>query len=183
MLFSISLSMGCACSQPCTMEELVGTYVLTNYKRVLEPEKEGEEKTEDDYFKNKNIEMYLVITGNERGYLSYKDDETNLIVRETFIEYNYKTDDDGNLTNLISTIKYLTCVGTTYDKPQDGWSSIGTTGKGKNLNNNNPKYEGFFKKLLYRDYIDFKKVSNDTDLSYITKTYSSLPQIEPYNND
>ena len=33
-IFSISLSMGCACSQPCTMEELVGTYVLTNYKRV-----------------------------------------------------------------------------------------------------------------------------------------------------
>ena len=187
IVFSFS-AFGCARVQPCTMEELKGTYKLKNYSRSYYKLNEQNERVldrDEDFLKTKNIEMFLIITGDEFGYIAYKDNDTSLIVREVRLAYNYEyevVDGQTVYTDKISTIEYRTLSGRNYENINDSWANLGTTNKGQKLNNTHPAYEHGLTNLLYRDYVDFEKVSKDVDLKYIREKYTALPQIEPYQN-
>ncbi len=186
IIISSFFLMGCARVEPCTMEELIGTYKLINYKRAYYTKNENDESVldrEEDLLKSNKIEMFLIITGEEFGYVVYKDKDTNLLIRQVKLKYNYEfeaVNGETVYTDKISTVEYKTLVGKDYEKIQDAWANLGTTKNGKKLNNTHHEYKGFYKTHLYTDYVDYEKVSKEKDLSYIKEKYTVLPQTEEY---
>lgn len=204
--------LGCSRVDAGPMEELKGTYELTKYERVLtdsEETGEGEqteqtEKNEEEtinYLKDKQITMYLVITGEcvrsedlrtgfGKGYIAYKDNETSLFVKEVRINYGYsfetKDKEDGSTelipTDLIETVDYL-LPSPMYSSSKDvktGWSSLGFVVKEHLLNVSKPNWSGCMEKIVNRDNVEFKRVAKDTDLTFVKKKLGDSFKVEGY---
>lgn len=157
----------CSASKARKMKDVVGTYKLTRYERVMNDADNsiGKEATRIDLLAQEGIELYFVVTGEDIGYISYKDNTTELYAREVKITYSYDTENP----ELVGQVGYESAITYNAKMLKDRISQFGYMAKGLNytLPNNIFKRE-------YTDHFNFKQVSKDTDLSFITKTYGNL---------
>lgn len=93
-LFCILLLSGC--SKKNTVETVAGTYKLEKY---IHDYREAATEDEDKY-SEKNIEAYLIITGDTYGYSVYQDKETNITAKEVKLTYKYSSSDAEKVTGI-----------------------------------------------------------------------------------
>jgi hypothetical protein len=78
------------------MEDVIGTYYLTNYKVT-------DAKTDEvtDVREQKGMQVYLVVTGTEKGYYVYKDNETEQAwYKEIWLSYEYDEEDSSKVSQV-----------------------------------------------------------------------------------
>lgn len=153
ILLSLLLGLVLVACNPGKMEDIVGTYQL-----VADTYTEYQQETVDKiaaYGK----ESYLVVTGKEKGYYVYKDNDTAAYAREIKLEYT--TNDENN----VSLVTYVLDVG---EKPRTFHVDVK---KDKYLISRWPSAT----KIIAAYNIEYKKVSNATDLSAVKKIYGELP--------
>ncbi len=99
-LISITFS-GCYIIQAQTMDNLKGTYKLTRYtttdKRYVKNE-EGKEVVETkvvDELEEHGYQIYLVVTGDNRGWYAYKTKDTDGYIREVELSYTTNSEDSN----------------------------------------------------------------------------------------
>lgn len=179
----LTLCFSCSRVNEGPMENLIGTYQLTEYYRVMNDETEEKEATRIQFFDDKEIEMFLVITGNELGYISYKDNQTTLFIKEVKLEYTYDTEN----TDYIRSVSYTLANEKEDELIQNGWKNLGFVDSEHSLNISDPKINvsgcgtGNVKFTTeYRDIILFNRVSRDIDTKYIQEKYDSDIKIQSY---
>ena len=166
---------GCTRVDPGTMDELKGTYQLTQYYRTY-PETSDEQSARKDFIEEKQIEAYLVIDGSAYGYLIYKDNETALSCNRVHITYSYSQDE----ADTIRTIEYQTADLTKTHVIQYG--NLGFLARERQLNQQLPSMgiiDGSLK-VRYTDYTLFTWADKATDLSYVAKQLGEIPAFADY---
>ncbi len=151
-LFCIAISsvlFGCT---PEKLENVVGTYKLT-VDTVTVYEKDKVDKIADS-----EIEAYLVVTGEEKGYYVFKSKYEPLNCKEINLTYVKNT-------NVIISIRYNTKVG---EKP----TTLNVDSKEK-VTLGSHWYQA--NKIQDAYEIEYEKVSGATDLSYVKELYPELP--------
>lgn len=163
-------SLGCSIVVEGTMEDLKGTYQLTTYKRTLNDATDEKPATVTDYLAENSIEMYLVITGESIGYVSYKDNQTSLIVREVSLSYKSLNEETPDKVGEVS----YEVMGFSRELGlMTGISNLGFVKTSKWLNRTQRHY-GKGLKLEYTDTFYFSRVSTDVDLKYINKKFGQV---------
>ena len=187
LLFTGLLLSGCVSynSEPGKMEELQGTYELTDYTF----KKDGEEE-QIDYIKDKHAKSYLVISPTGYGYTTYQDDETDFYIDTIRIKFIYdsEVDEQGNATptELISKINYTRGISDSAWSPKEGRLELGFNRKNKSLNINalNTKFNfghGVSIGNKFTMHVNYKKVNDATDLTYLDKVIKEdLPELLPF---
>ena len=157
MCFSLS---GCYVSKPGKMSELVGTYELTSY--TYRPKDLPDEEESENRISTRGITAYLVIKSDGTGYYAYRDNDTELWLKQVKIDYTY----DDEEPDRIDRIRYNTGDAiNSSDLPGTGAETLGLTfhRAKKSLNYSMPA-------ILGRDYstsVSYTKVSKSIDLSYV----------------
>lgn len=171
MIFLVSfvLTSGCAVVKEGTMDELVGTYKLTEYTRINNDSTEDKEATKIDLLEETGIELYLVVTGTRLGYISYKSNsEPDLIVREVKLTYTYNQEDESMVQHVAYDFQ-----GASKTDFKTYMGMLGFLSGKKALNYTDPKYSSYSSGCTkeYDDKIYFEKVSKEVDLKYIKSQY------------
>lgn len=160
---------GCYLTNSQKMSDVKGTYLLTTYKRT---EKHYENIKEDkivttvtDEIENRGLVRYLVISGENKGYYVYKDNETPAYTYE--IQLNYQADEeDSGKYNYVG-YKSLS---------ETDWSNLGIT-----KNSLNEYRPALCSKLFGQEVSQYgyerrwEKVDDATDLSYVQAQLGDMP--------
>ncbi len=155
---------GCYISKPDTMEHLVGTYRLESYTRTPKNSDSETETQSIDMIKDKGITAYLIVKSDGTGYYAYKDDSTPAYARSINIEYTY----DGEKSDSVEKIRY----DDGYDHTGDGYPGKGYEVLGLNFTKREKKLSFTMPAVFKRDYsqsVRYEKVSDTTDLSYVSE--------------
>ena len=170
-MLAVSLTMplfsGCFMVNSQKMKRVKGTYKLTNYTYTPKYErKEGATPVTVDYIADRGYEVYLVVTGEDRGYYVHKDNETTAYSKEVSLTYEYDTEET-------SKIKFVSYQDSTEGKE----NQFGVTRDA--LNYSKPAFdytELFTDKPMRSEDIrkDWKKVDSATDLSYVKEQLGEL---------
>ena len=152
---TVVFSSGCYMISAQRMWRVKGTYKLTTYSRTHK-----ETGGTYDYLTEQGQEVYLVITGEGRGYYVYKDNETQAYSKVVDLRYEYSEEESSK----ISRVGYK-------DSTEKEYTYHGVTRN--SLNYSNPG--------IWQDYEysrRWTKVSRKTDLS---KVKEELGEIKEYS--
>lgn len=153
LVFGLSLFTSFTACTPDKMEKIVGTYKLVTDTRT-----KYQQETVDNIEKY-GREAYIVLTGGERGYYVYKDNETPAFAREVKLEY-YKND-----KGQVSTVCYMLKTGEkskTFNV--DSKKDVSLVSRWYSAN-----------KLMDAYDLTYKKISDATDLTAVKKNCGDLP--------
>ncbi len=155
LIFCILLSAGCYMTQATKLRNIVGTYELTSY-------------SDDgvDLLKEKQIVQYLVVSQSGMGYLYYKDSTTE----PTLTQVQIRLVPDQEETNKYTYVEY---------KLDSAVDSVKLAYANKGLNADQIKFH-YNPLTPYHVYTNYRRVSSDQDLSYLTKTFGELPTVIEY---
>lgn len=153
LILGCMLVMTLVSCKPAKMEKIIGTYELvtdtvTRYQQDMV-----------DHIATYEREAYIVLTGEEIGYYVYKDKDTSVCVREIKLEY-FKNDEEE-----VSRISFTLGVG------EKGNSLNVDSGKDSYLVSRWPSAT----KITPAYEIQYKKISDATDLSTVEGIYGDLP--------
>ena len=163
----------CYVSHPTAMRNLTGTYELTKFTRKAKDA--DSEADPDDYIAQKGIVAYLVITGEDYGYYVYKDNETQLTVKQVKILYEYDSED-------ISKIKSITYNDGVYENGTK-YPGAGSELLGVNFRLFKRELNYSFQAVLgnkFSQSVIYKKANKATDLKFVEKKLGSLPAVVDY---
>ena len=151
LLLGVILGSGCYVVKGVKMSKLVGTYELTHYS--------GKE----DYIARDEKKLYIVINSDGKGYYVYEDKNTPLHCAEITCRFTANQEDS-------SVYDY---VGLSFSRNTSEYHKLAVNGK--NLNSKQTKWKPINKigdplEIDYYIDVDFNKVDNATDLSYVEKT-------------
>lgn len=162
----VSTVFGCSVVKARKMEDVIGTYRLTNYKIT-----DAETKEVTDCIVDRGYEVYLVVTGTDKGYYVHKDNNTEQpYYREVWLSYEYDDED----SSLVAFVAYKFGQ---YDSKD---YRFGVAYGGLNFNKPpfNPQAD-WLNPLDGEDW-DWKKENDAIDLSYAQE---KLGEIVPYANN
>lgn len=143
-----------------SMKKAKGTYELTGYSIT-----NGKTGDVTDKLASDGIKVYLVVTGGDRGYYVYQDNNTSAYFRDVYLSYEYSED-----SNKVTSLTYR------FDGQLEGDAQkVGVTSGGLNYSRPSIKLSD----QVYSNGISmsFKKVSSATDLSFAE---SQLGGLSPY---
>ena len=178
MLFSAS-AFGCYVVKAQKMKDVKGTYKLTTYTYTPSYErKDGYTPKTYNYITDEEYlyEVYLVVTGSDRGYYVHKDVNTPAYSKGVSLKYLYDEDDS-------SMVEYVIWNDVLTNNKEDDGHKLGIS---KNrLNYSLPAYDFTQlitkKKMRSQDLrVNWKKVDDATDLSYVK---AELGEIIEYDYD
>lgn len=164
LVFVIMLcsTFGCYIVKGQKMEDAKGTYLLTNYVII-----DADTEENLDQLELKGMQVYLVVTGADKGYYVYKDNDTAAYYREVFMSYEYNEEDTSMVEYVI--YRYYEYSGDEYK-----------FGVSKNrLNFSKPILDTGCQKLnkLDGEKWNWTKESDAIDLSYAQE---KLGELVPY---
>ena len=169
LLLGMTALSGCFVINSQKMKKVKGTYQLTRYTYTPKYErKEGYTPTTIDYIADRGYEVYLVVTGESKGYYVHKDNQTAAYSKEVSLSYQYSTEN----TSEIDYVKYM-------DSTSSEWNEFGVTRNA--LNYSRPAFdytELFTKRPMRTEAIDkdWKKVDDATDLSYVKEKMGEIKE-------
>ena len=168
ILAVLILSALCACYfvDAGKMSKLKGTYKLTYCTMDIAYEGSVPNSVEN-LMETKNIVAYLVVTGESDCYYIYKDNDTELYCKQVKGTYTYSQED----RELIEYFEYTDGISSTSKKyPGSGSEKFAFHAKNKNLNYQTMAHKVNGKVWVKTGYdVDYDKVDNATDLSYVEK--------------
>ncbi|MBQ7369346.1 MAG: hypothetical protein IJW58_00045 [Clostridia bacterium] len=173
MILATALTMvflaGCYVVQAQPMKNVKGTYQLTKYTYTRAYDHGKPKPTAIDYIVDRGFEEYLVVTGTGAGYFVHKDNETEAYCLNVNLAYQNSEEDSSKIDRF------------KYQIPLDNsWSEdFGVTKGGLNYylpSVNWGQWLGHSKEVD----IDWKKVSDATDLSYVE---TKFPNLTKYTNE
>jgi len=167
------------------LNEVVGTYELTTYKKKDPAGNHFEALTP------MQMKAYLVIGSDGYGYYVYKDKNTELHSEQTKIKFTYETDDNGQEdTTLIKAVSYVTGNEVKLQNQKPGAGKEPTMGfnvkkhtLSYTINETHYKIGNQETDLEYA-YTEYTRISDKTDLSVVEeklKTTISMPRYELKN--
>ncbi len=152
VILSAATLAGCYKISSGKMKYVVGTYKLISYSDRV------------DRIAQDGIELYIVIRSDGTGYYGYKDNNTAARIEPLRCRYTEDTEEPGKYSYV------------EIDFTGDGkYETLGIYSKlfEKKLNANTPVWKGSIlngtAEVDYRIYVEFERVSNSTDTSYIEK--------------
>ena len=167
-IFLVSLSLtSCYMSNPASLDDVIGTYVLKSYTRSYEEKSnDGAETTTTthDLIKENDITAYLVIDETGKGYYIYKDKERALSCTEIRVQYTYSMEDQS----LVASLTYSDGLSTSGD----GYPGKGRESLGVNFRTFSKTLTYTYAKIFNRTYsqsVTYEKKSSDTNLKYVNK--------------
>lgn len=169
LLLGMTALSGCFIINSQKMKDVKGTYQLTHYTYTPKYErKEGYTPKTIDYIADRGYEVYLVVTGESKGYYVYKDNQTEAFSKEVSLSYQYSTEN----TSEIDYVKYM-------DSTSSEWSEFGVTKDA--LNYSKPAFdytELFTQRPMRSEALDkgWKKVDDATDLSYVKEKMGAIKE-------
>ena len=160
LLLSVIFCAGCYVVKGVKMSKLVGTYELTRYH--------GDE----DYIARDSMELYIVIKNDGKGYYVYKDKDTPLHCGEITCRFTTNQEDS-------SIYDYVEIL---FSQNVSEYHKLAINGK--NLNSQKTKWKPINKigdplEIDYYIDVDFMKVDNATDLSYLEDTFDRNFTVQP----
>ena len=150
-IFVLSLSVGLVACTPAKIDDIVGTYRL-----VTDTTTAYEQDTVDN-IQTYEKDVYLVLTGSEKGYYVYKDKDTPVFAREVKLEY-YKNENDK-----VTSITFRIDENTQRSLLVNANKDVMLVSRWTAATKINDAYD-----------IEYKKISNDVDLSAVKKVYGDL---------
>lgn len=160
LVFSTIFATGCYIIRSVKMTDLVGTYELTRYT------------AKTDILAEREIKLYMIIKSDGSGYYVYKDKDTALYASE--MRFSFETDPEES-----SKYEYVHA----QFNLQDETVKFGVNGKNLNYNKIVWKQLTLENFKLEQDYtidVDFNKVSEKTDLSYVNDVFDTNLTALPY---
>ena len=173
LLLGITAFSSCMVINSQKMKNVKGTYQLTNYTYTPKHERKANYTPNTiDYIADRGYEVYLVITGENKGYYVHKDNETEAYSTVVDLSYEYDTEDSSK----VSYVQYRTSVETVSGAE---WNRFGVTKDA--LNYSLPAFdytELFTKRPMRSESISksWKKVDKATDLSYVKKQLGEIKE-------
>ncbi len=163
LILSAAVLNSCYVIKSGKMNKIEGTYQLTSYSG------------KGDYLIERGIVMYMVIRADGTGYYAYKDNTTEPYIAELRCRFTQDTEEAGKYSYV------------EIDFGNGEYHNLGihapTWGKSTNLNSQKPVWKPIeWGKPLEIDYnisVDFLRVDNATDLSYINEEFGKAPTL-PY---
>lgn len=163
LILSAAVLNSCYVIKSGKMNKIEGTYQLTGYSG------------KGDNIAERGIIMYMVIRADGTGYYAYRDNNQTPYVSELRCRFIQDTEQAG----LYSYVEIDFGTGT-YEK---FGINAPTWGKSTNLNSQKPVWKpiewGEPLEIDYNISVDFLRVDNATDLSYITEEFGKAPSL-PY---
>lgn len=158
------------------MDDLKGTYQLTHYTYTPSYErKEGYTPKTTDYITEKGYEVYLVVTGTNKGYYVHKDAETPVAYsKEVALAYEYSQED----SSMVEYVKYKDSI---EESTHSEYNQFGVTKGGLNYQKPGFDYTQILtkKKMRSEDVRkEWKKVDKATDLSYVKKKLGAIKEYD-----
>ena len=166
--------MGCSMHsyQPGPVEDLVGLYEL----EMIKKKHNVDDQDTYDYMSEIKAKAYFTINKDGYGYYGYKDKNTKARVDQVFSHFELNADDEKHpeyvkavlmndgVTHKMGYEKEAGCL----DEPQLGFHD---TALKKFLEYTIPYYKGYINKkyVQYYQYVQYKKIGNETSLSKINK--------------
>ena len=153
----VAFASSCYIAMGTTMKKAKGTYELTSYSITDGKTNEVRNKITED-----GVKVYLVVTGESRGYYVYQSNDTPAYYREVNLSYEYSEEDSKKLTYVIYRF--------------DGADSDQRLGvNAGSMNFSRPAIK--LSDKIYSDGISmsWKKVSSAVDLSYVTEQMGEIP--------
>ncbi|MBR2341805.1 MAG: hypothetical protein IKA72_05305 [Clostridia bacterium] len=161
-LITVMALTGCYAINGQKMKRVKGTYKLTHYTYRPSYKSGNTPPATIDYIQDRGYEVYLVVTGTNRGYYVHKDNNTEAYSTEVDLSYEYNQEDSA----LVDYVYYRTPRASDTEK-------FGVT---KNrLNYSNPGIE-LFGTVQAREDKDWEKVDDATDLSYVREQFDVLKE-------
>lgn len=158
--FLLASVAGCSFVKAQKMEDVIGTYHLTNYKIT-----DAETDKVTDCIVEKGYEVYLVVTGTEKGFYVFKDNQTEQPwYKEVWLSYEYDTEDSSKVSQ----------VGYGFSQYEKDEYHFGVTKNAMNFYK--PPYRPQIEWLNSLDGEDWNwtKESDAIDLSYATEQLGNL---------
>lgn len=161
MLVSLFAMTSCMVIQAQKMKNVVGTYHLKHYSVT-----NGKTNKVTDYLEKYGYDVYMVVTGESKGYYIHSDNDTPAYSREITLRYIRHEED----TEKVAHVEY-SYDGYTYE-------SLGVTHHA--MNYSRPRI--YISDLLNTDGYDenWERVDDATDLSYVR---TKFPQLREYNSE
>lgn len=151
LIASVFSLYGCVLPDATTMDNIVGTYELT--ERLYGLDENGQKidiKTRDE------IEAYLVINENGRGYRIYKDKDTPFYCVEIKLVFNPNDEDPGKYKQV-----------ETYLAPNANPITLTVKGGSQELQYSNEQWQLGSHITIKANTITYKRVSSVDNLSYV----------------
>ena len=171
LVLTMTAASGCFIVDGQKMKKVKGTYQLTRYSDTPSYErKEGYTPKTFDYIADYGYEVYLVVTGESRGYYVHKDNNTPAYSKEVSLSYTYSQENSAE----VEYVAYSDLVTTNAEENRFGVTKDA-------LNYSLPAFDYtqlFTKKPMRSDEksISWKKVDNATDLSYAKEKLGEIKE-------
>ncbi len=170
-VLALSALSGCFVVDEQTMETVKGTYKLTEYTYTPQYERvEGYEADSVDYIVDEGYERYLIITGEETGYLVHKDNQTAAFATEVTLSYEFSEEN----TELVRYVSYQTATDEEATKLGVNDDELNFTKPGMNF-----KQLATGKQMRSEAIsLEFERVDKAIDLSYAREQLGDLKEYD-----